>query len=222
MAADGAPHRAPAATFRARTSDGAVSRQDPEKITMKKVPESSKKVFKGQIFDVYQWEQKMYDGSNEIFEKVVRPDTVLVIPVTKEGKIIVCEQSQPHRDKPYLSLISGRVEENEPPEEAAKRELLEETGFKPEELILWDQYSAGTKIGWTIYTYIAKGCQKVSEQNLDPGEKISCDLVSFDEFLEILTSKKVDDIHLTVKALEAKLDPKKMKQLKKFLLDEKE
>ena len=152
MAADGAPHRAPAATFRARTSDGAVSRQDPEKITMKKVPESSKKVFKGQIFDVYQWEQKMYDGSNEIFEKVVRPDTVLVIPVTKEGKIIVCEQSQPHRDKPYLSLISGRVEENEPPEEAAKRELLEETGFKPEELILWDQYSAGTKIGWTIYS----------------------------------------------------------------------
>ena len=42
--------------------------------------------------------------------------------------------------------------------------------------------------------------------------------ISFDEFIEVLTQKKVDDIHLTVKTLEAKLDPNKMGQLKSFLL----
>lgn len=182
-----------------------------------RIPLQAKQVFKGMIFDVYQWEQEMYDGSTHTFEKVVRPDTVLVIPVTDEGRIIICEQEQPHRNKPYLSLISGRVEENEPPEEAARRELLEETGFEAKELVLWDEYSPGTKIGWTIYTYIAKGCKKVAEQNLDPGEKIKCDFISFEEFIEILIDKKVDDIHLTVKALEAKLDPQKMAELKSLL-----
>lgn len=184
---------------------------------MNKIPPQAKRVFKGQIFDVYQWEQKMYDGSTHTFEKIVRPDTVLIIPVTEDGKIIICEQEQPHRDKPYLSLISGRVEEGEPPEEAAKRELLEETGFEAKELVLWDEYSPGTKIGWTIYTYVAKNCKKVAEQNLDPGEKIRCDYISFDEFIELLVNKKVDNIHLTVKALEAKLHPEKMKEIKSLL-----
>lgn len=178
-----------------------------------KLPDQAKRVFKGQIFNVYQWEQEMYDGSTHTFERIVRPDTAIVIPVTTEGKIIICEQEQPHR-KPYLSLISGMVEENEPPEEAAKRELLEETGFEAKELVLFDEYSPGTKIGWTIYTYIAKGCKKVAEQNLDPGEKIRCDFISFEDFIELLAQQKVDDIQLTVKALKAKLDPEKMQELR--------
>lgn len=182
-----------------------------------KFPPQAKRVFKGMIFDVYQWEQKMYDGSTHTFEKIIRPDTVLVIPVTKEGKIIICEQEQPHRDKPYLSLISGRVEENEPPEEAAKRELLEETGYEAKELVFFDEHSVSNKIAWTIYTYIAKGCKKTAEQNLDPGEKIRCDFISFEEFIELLTTRQLPDIHLTVKALEAKLDPEKMAELKSLL-----
>lgn len=182
-----------------------------------KFPPQAKRVFKGMIFDVYQWEQEMYDGSTHTFEKIVRPDTAIVIPVTEDGKIIICEQEQPHREKPYLSLISGQVEENEPPEEAAKRELLEETGFEAKELVLFDKHEVSHKIAWTIYTYIAKGCKKVSEQDLDPGEKIKLDFISFEEFIELLTQKRVDNIHLTVRALEAKLDPEKMTKLQNIL-----
>ena len=32
-----------------------------------KLPEQAKKVFDGEIFDVYQWDQEMYDGSTETF-----------------------------------------------------------------------------------------------------------------------------------------------------------
>lgn len=187
------------------------------KLFPNKIPSQAKKVFKGMIFDVYQWEQKMYDGSTHTFERIKRPDTVVVIPVTEDGKIIICEQEQPHREKPYLSLISGRVEENETAEESAKRELLEETGFEPKELMLWGSHSASDKIEWTIHTFIAKGCKKIAGQNLNPGEKIRCDFVSLQEFIETLAQRKVDDIHLTVKALEAKLDPKKMEEFKKIL-----
>lgn len=184
---------------------------------MNKLPPNARKVFQGQIFNVYQWEQKMYDGSKDIFERIVRADTVLVIPITPEGKIIICEQEQPHRETPYLSLISGRVEADESPENAAKRELLEETGYQSDQLILFDKHNISDKIDWTIYTFVAKNCKMVAEQNLDPGEKIRCDLVSFEEFIEVLAQGKVKDIHLTVKTLEAKLDPVKMQSLKSLL-----
>ena len=34
------------------------------------IPENAKRVFKGIIFDVYQWEQELYNGSKAVFEKL--------------------------------------------------------------------------------------------------------------------------------------------------------
>ena len=59
------------------------------------IPKHAKRVFKGVIFDVYQWKQKMYDGSFKTFEKIKRPDTVIVFPVLDNGKILLTKQSQP-------------------------------------------------------------------------------------------------------------------------------
>jgi len=50
------------------------------------IPDHAKRVFKGVIFDVYQWEQEMYDGARTIFEKVKRTDVVVVFPVLPDGK----------------------------------------------------------------------------------------------------------------------------------------
>ena len=50
------------------------------------IPANAKKVFHGVIFDVYQWEQEMFDGTKEIFEKLKRPDTVVVFPCSRTEK----------------------------------------------------------------------------------------------------------------------------------------
>ena len=60
------------------------------------IPPDAKKVFSGVLFDVYQWEQKMFDGSVATFEKLKRPDTVVVFPVLPNGRIILTEQEQPN------------------------------------------------------------------------------------------------------------------------------
>ena len=60
-----------------------------------KIPKEAKLVFKGQIFDVYQWKQKMFDGSYETFEALKRKDNASIIPVVG-NKILICEQEQPH------------------------------------------------------------------------------------------------------------------------------
>ena len=55
------------------------------------IPADAKRVFEGVIFDVYQWQQKMFDGSTETFEVLKRPDSVEVIAI-KDGKMVVIHE----------------------------------------------------------------------------------------------------------------------------------
>ena len=120
------------------------------------LPSSAKLAFRGVVFDTYQWEVDGYDGVKRVFEKLKRPDTATIIPVTEDGKIILGIQEQP--DKPlFTGLIGGRFDEGEEPLEVAERELLEETGYKAKEWLLFDAVQPVSKIDWAIYTFIAKG-----------------------------------------------------------------
>ena len=99
------------------------------------IPENAKLVFKGQIFDVYQWEQELFDGSRATFERLKRPDTAVVFGVLPDGKILLTEQEQPGKP-PYIGATGGRIDKGEEPLAAAKRELLEESGYEASEFIL--------------------------------------------------------------------------------------
>jgi len=72
-----------------------------------KLPKNARRVFKGEIFEVWQWPQKMYDGSTETFEMLKRPDTAVVIPVVGD-KILILTQAQPNRPKAFYSIAGGR------------------------------------------------------------------------------------------------------------------
>lgn len=181
------------------------------------IPENAKRVFKGVIFDVYQWEQEMYDGTKATFERLKRPDTVVVFGVLPDGKILLTEQEQPGRG-PFIGATGGRVDEGEDILEAAKRELLEESGYTAEEFILWDaQYPVG-KIDWVVFTFVAKGLKKVADMDLDAGEKIKLLPLTLDEFINIPANKNIffAEQEIIFKLLEAKLDPIKKKELEEL------
>ncbi|MEK7611137.1 MAG: NUDIX hydrolase [Patescibacteria group bacterium] len=179
------------------------------------IPKNAKRVFRGKLFDVYQWEQKMYDGHNKIFEKVKRPDTVNILPVTSDGKILLSKQEQPD-GRPFLGTVGGRIDEGENPLEAAKRELLEETGFKADEFILWDAIQISGKVDWACYTFIAKGCHKVKGQKVDSGEKINLITFSFDEFLKLAAQDDFRDTEIVLKLFREAQNPKKLEKTKRL------
>ncbi len=179
------------------------------------IPDNAKKVFGGVLFDVYQWEQELFDGTKTLFEKLKRPDTVVVFPVLDDGKIILTEQEQPGKE-PFIGATGGRVDKGEDILEAAKRELLEESGYEASEFILWDAQHPTSKIDWVVYTFIAKGLKKVSDMNLDAGEKITLKLVDLDEFIEIAINKNFVEKEIIPKLYEAKLYPEKKEELKKL------
>lgn len=153
------------------------------------LPINSKLVFRGVLFDVYQWQQKMFDGSVQTFEMLKRADTAEIIAI-KDGKIMLQEQEQPNKPT-FLCLPGGRIEENEELLDGAKRELLEESGFVSENWSLYHSVKPLSKMDWRIHVFIARDCEFKQDPHLDAGEKIQIQWVTLDELIDLIDSGKL-------------------------------
>ncbi len=154
------------------------------------IPSQAKRVFQGQIYDVYQWPQELYDGTEATFEMLDRPDTVQVLAI-KDHQLVVIKEIQPSFTQEYYSLPCGRHDHDEESElEAIKRELLEETGMKFKNWKLVDVVQPVTKIDWLVYTYVATDFDSQQEPKVDAGEKITVELVDLPGVLKLAKSAK--------------------------------
>jgi ADP-ribose pyrophosphatase len=180
------------------------------------LPKKAKRVFKGIIFDVYQWRQKMFDGGFKTFESIKRQDTVIVIP-TIRNKIIAIRQQQPGTGW-FVSTPSGRMDvPRETPKQTALRELLEETGMKPGKFILWKVIKREGKEISNIYFFIARDCQVVTGQKLDSGEKIKILPLNFEQYLAISKKPTRHMEESLIDMFRARLDKKYKNYLKKII-----
>lgn len=187
---------------------------------MTNLPNKAKRVFKGILFDIYQWEQEMFDGTTKTFEQIHRAASVEVITVV-DDKILVAHQQQPGRMTPYPSLPGGKIEEGETPEQAARRELLEETGYEAGSLTLFSEYHGNSKFIFPEYVFIARDCRRVAEPNLDNGEKLTVAPYTFDDFLSLCRDDSFSIAYLLrIDMYEALLDPEKKEAMRKRIFDQ--
>lgn len=144
------------------------------------IPPEAKRVFEGVIFDVYQWQQKMYNGTMATFERLKRPDTVLVIGIV-DDKILIVEDEQPNRGE-TLKLPGGRVDPgDDSPLVAVQREVREETGYKFADWRLINVVQPENKIEWFVHIYVASNMTYQGAAANDGGERIKNVLKSFYE-----------------------------------------
>jgi len=169
---------------------------------MQPIPKDAEVSFRGKLFDVLQWDQTLYDGSIARFEKLKRADTVLVLPLTADRKIIFGKEQQPGT-RPLFRTLGGRIEEGERPEDAARRELLEETGYTATKLRLWDAWYPVNKIDWVVYLFIANGLSEKQSSTLDVGEQIELSEIYIDEVFKRNSSVTFDDMEFNLKRYEA-------------------
>jgi hypothetical protein len=65
------------------------------------MPAAAVRVFDGELFNVYQWHQEMFDGSMKVFERLSQRDGVDVIAITSQNTFLVLHEEQPARP-PFL------------------------------------------------------------------------------------------------------------------------
>ncbi len=140
-----------------------------------------------------------------------------VIAVTEEGKILMIEDEQPSRGT-VTTVPGGRVDEGETPHEAMVRELLEETGYASDDWeLLWARQPV-MKLDWAVYSFLARGCRKVSDIKLDAGERITLKELTFDEFVAEAKKLEFHEIGIALYLLRALAEPGKIDEVKKLFL----
>lgn len=90
-------------------------------------------LYTGKFINVYKT-PITFKGRLIPFEKVDLSGSVHVIPITKDERIIFINELRFNEKKVRLKTVSGIIDQNEKPIEAAKRELEEEAGIKADTL----------------------------------------------------------------------------------------
>lgn len=132
------------------------------------------------------------NGKTIAREKIVKNGSdgsaAIILPVTKENNVILTVEPRVFTKRTVgIGIPAGYIEKDEAPYIAALRELEEETGYVPNEMIKLGGFyqDMGCSSAYNE-AFIAMDCEKKSEQNLDPGEYIKYFDCTYDEALELI------------------------------------
>lgn len=118
------------------------------------------------------------------------PTWVNIVALTKNQEIILVKQYRHGLQKTVLELPCGAVEaEDISPLAAAKRELLEETGYTSDNFVEIGILSPNPATHNNLtHCFLATNVEKVSELNLDDTEQIDISLLPLEKTLEVIES----------------------------------
>lgn len=139
------------------------------------------------------------DGTQKYCDQITKGgrngDAVMIIPVTPENQFVVIMESRPlSKSGVILEFPAGMVDEGEERIDAALRELKEETGYVPDKMIPleWHYQDQGCSKA-IVSSYVALGCTKRFDKDLDESERIESVLLDYDEIKEELLDNDSDN-----------------------------
>ena len=118
--------------------------------------------------------------------------TICALGITEEGNAVMIRQYRHPVNDTLLEIPGGFADENESPEQAIARELLEETGYVFSNYEYLGEVAANPGI-LSNFTkmYLATGGKKISGQKLDANEEINVEQVPLHKLAGLLRNNKI-------------------------------
>jgi ADP-ribose pyrophosphatase len=131
-------------------------------------------------------------GAERDFVVLECPDWVNVVPVTGDGRVVLVRQYRHGIRQMALEIPGGVVDAGESPQEAALRELREETGYVPQSIKFLGRVHPNPAIqgNWSS-SYLAEGCRLEAATHPDPFEDIEVVLVSRAEIPALIRREEI-------------------------------
>jgi ADP-ribose pyrophosphatase len=146
-------------------------------------------------FDIVHEDVALPDGTETDFDFLREGDSVVVLPLTAEGDVVVIEEWRQAVKRVNRALPAGSVEDSDhEPCEAVSRELREETGYEAGSVAhLYTAEPANGYADSVFHYFLAEGCTPTAEQDLDFNESIRVETAEFDDLLESVREGELRD-----------------------------
>lgn len=142
-------------------------------------------IYHGSIIQVFRDDVILENGCETVREVVAHREAAAVVAVDDQDRILLVRQHRYAIDQYQWELPAGLLDAGETPEQAARRELLEETGYSAESIErMIESYSSPGCHDEKIHIYKATGLKKHADLHLDQDELLTAHERPFQEVLE--------------------------------------
>lgn len=120
-------------------------------------------------------------------------DWVNIIPLTDDDQVVMVKQYRHGSREVTLEIPGGLVDDHDTPQKAARRELLEETGYQAKRWLKIGIVNPNPALFQNrCYTYLAQGLRRVADLKPDQTEDIEVVLIPLAEIPKLIRNGKID------------------------------
>jgi ADP-ribose diphosphatase len=153
----------------------------------------SEQVFNGRIVKVFLDDVRLPDGRSARWERVTHPGAVGIVPLLKDGSVLLVRQYRHSVRGVLLEIPAGKLDSGEPPWTTAQRELTEEVGMRAKELFkIAEFYNSPGYSDEYFHLYLARELTEEQGQ-AEPDEFLEVERVLLTDALDMISTGDIRD-----------------------------
>jgi ADP-ribose pyrophosphatase len=155
--------------------------------------EREREIYRGRVFRLVEKDLRLPNGRRTRFSIIEHPGAVAIVPVFDDGDVMLIRQFRPSLGREIYEIPAGTLEEGENPLQTARREIVEETGYRARRWSrLGEFYTAPGFCNERLHVYAARGLEPARAEG-DADEMIRPARVPFRRAIEMIRKGIIRD-----------------------------